>query len=219
MSEETHMLRRLLVLLAAFGLAFAVAIPAGADSGDRAPLTWFFDAPALDLAEPGDVGSPVGTSAITILERDGDELWFRIRSRDLAPGNAYTVWAVVWNDPSECTDPIPGTGSLCGEGDLGNAAAGSTVMWSGLGGVANAGGNLHLRGHLEEGDPPGEVFFGPGLTDAAHAEVHFIVRCHGPASDDPEVLEAQITTFDGACDTYECGDVQASIHVGTANGG
>ena len=211
------MKRRTLVLLMVLGLLIAAVPAASAHGGsDKATLTWFVGAPALGLAEEADVGSPAGNGAHTRLTRGDDTVWAQVHSRNLSPGHAYTVWAIVWNDPGNCGDPIPGTGSLCGEGDLGNVAAGSGAFWSGMSGVANAAGNLNLRGHIHEDVAPGEVLFGELLTDAENAEIHFIVRDHGPASDDPATLEAQLTTVGGGCGDFDCDDPQASIHVGNA---
>ena len=51
-----------------------------------------------------------------------------------------------------------------------------------------------------------------GLTDAAAAEIHLVVRGHGPAAiHDPEMLEAQTSTFMGGCETLGCVDVQFAV--------
>jgi hypothetical protein len=55
-----------------------------------------------------------------------------------------------------------------------------------------------------------------GLTDAASAEIHLVVRSHGSAAlDDPAMLEAQTSTFMGGCETLGCEDVQFAV-VGQA---
>jgi hypothetical protein len=70
---------------------------------------------------------------------------------------------------------------------------------------------------------PGQLVFGSGLTDAKKAEVHLVVRDHGPAL--PGMIEPQVTTFGGGCTPETeptgvgpfgpnaCTDVQFAAHV------
>lgn len=44
------------------------------------------------------------------------------------------------------------------------------------------------------------------------AEIHIVVRGHGPALEDPEDLKAQLTQLNGGCPPNACGNVQASLH-------
>jgi hypothetical protein len=46
-----------------------------------------------------------------------------------------------------------------------------------------------------------------------NAEIHLFVRSHGPASDDPEVMEAQLSQLMGGCDIYGCGVPQYAVLV------
>lgn len=50
-----------------------------------------------------------------------------------------------------------------------------------------------------------------GLVDAEGAEIHFVLQDHGPANEDEEILEQQLTQFMGACNTV-CIDIQFSVH-------
>jgi hypothetical protein len=163
-------------------------------------------APGLLAAEPArftllGTDHSVPGSSVT-LERDSDAVFFDGRARGLEPGFAYTIWAVVFNDPAACS-------AGCEGGDLGEPSA--SILWSGFGGVANPAGKLDFAIVLVEGSPPGQVLFGPGLTDADQAEIHLIVRSHGPASDDPAVLEAQLSSVGGGCDIFACEDVQFAV--------
>lgn len=199
------MKRLLTVILSAVALIVALTAPAQAGGTDNADLHSFAD------------GTLIGSGAHTNLQRDVDGVDLGVHSRSLAPGAAYTVWFVVFNDPSQCeAAPAP-----CGEADAfdeeGNPTpdgpANPSVIWSGVGGVANAAGNLNASGSAGEGlAGSSQILFGDGIVDAEVAELHAILRYHGPASDDPDVLEAQITTFMGGCDVYVCEDVQFSIH-------
>ena len=61
-----------------------------------------------------------------------------------------------------------------------------------------------------EGDTDGALpGMGLGLLDAAAADVHLVVRDHGPAK--PGMIVEQIQTFDDFCNPT-CTDLQMSIH-------
>jgi hypothetical protein len=51
------------------------------------------------------------------------------------------------------------------------------------------------------------------LLNAKRAEIHLVVRSHGPASADPAVLQQQLTTFNGGCPPNTCMNVQAAPHL------
>jgi hypothetical protein len=76
---------------------------------------------------------------------------------------------------------------------------------------------------------PDELAF--GLLEPESAQVFLAIHSHGPASEDPEVLEAQLTSFTGGCDLFlggadgiadgpediptqpgECSTIQVSMH-------
>ncbi|MDG2333826.1 MAG: hypothetical protein P8Q97_06320 [Myxococcota bacterium] len=121
----------------------------------------------------------------------------------LEAGHAYTIWAVIYNSPQDCVDG-------CNEEDF--VLPSSSVIWSGIGFVADEDGEASFKTRLREGSFPGQILFGMGLTDADAAEIHLVVRGHGPAAlDDPAMLEAQISTFMGGCETLECVDVQFAV--------
>ena len=51
-----------------------------------------------------------------------------------------------------------------------------------------------------------------GLLRPSKAEIHLAVRTHGPASGDPNVLQAQLGAFNGGCPPNACMNVQVSVH-------
>jgi hypothetical protein len=135
----------------------------------------------------------------------------------LTPGSTYTMWAVVFNEPDGCVDG-------CDEGDLFNAAAVVDVLYV-AGNIAGGAGTSTFSGRRMAGDNSGSLFAAlgapaPGLVDPIGAEVHLIVRDHGPAV--PGLVPAQIQSFEGGCTpassfglgtgTYACVDVQFSVH-------
>ena len=169
-------------------MSVVMVLPAGAAASEKS------DAQNFDtgVVEPG-----FGT-----LKRNADSVEIDVHLRDLTAGNAVTVWAVIFNTPEGCSDPCDGN-------DVGEAAAGSAVIWSGIGGVVNGGGNFNgfsTIGETPDG-APGQILFGY-LADAEGAEIHFVVQDHGEASDDAATLLAQTTTFMGGCPPNTCVDIQ-----------
>ncbi len=182
------------------------------------------------------------------LLRTDSGISINIVTTDLREGHAYTVWWVVFNNPEACAG-YPGP---CGLADLGDPDVNATVQWGTgdvavgtAGGVAkkvnkkagaSSGVALSLVAHLNEGEttPGGPLFDLPGdddgLEDAFEAEVHAIVRSHGPGV--ANALNDQITSFGGGCvvdvgdelpegvpdeprvpeQVGECGDIQFAVH-------
>lgn len=200
------MTRKLFSVLVILGLAVAmVGAPASARSNDSSDLQWF--GPPM-VPEEG----PVGHGAHTTLGRTVDAISVHVHARHLEPGHVHTVWVVIFNTPDGCAT------SPCGEPDLENLDATPAVIWSGIGGPANGGGQLNGHSYLAEGNPQGyQALFGD-LLDAEGAEIHFVVRSHGPATGDP----AQASTFEAGCTPessfglgdgeFDCFDPQFSIH-------
>lgn len=167
---------------------------------------------------PGTMFPPThgGTSKLI---RHANGVRYNIHTTGL-PQGAYTVWIVTINEPENCaTHP-------CTVADvLGNPDVDATVFWSDGGIVqANGVGNFKARIHkgvLPEGD--GQIGWpGNGLLDPYGAEIHLIVKYHGLASSDPDVLYAQTHTLLGSCEEdanakngslgVQCFDPQFAIH-------
>jgi hypothetical protein len=131
---------------------------------------------------------------------------------DWTTGDASTVWFVVFNNPDECDDGCGEDEVLKAAGELedpGNNAAGVGVHF-GNGHVAGGEG-FHSAARLKEGDMSG-LLFGMGLKDAMTAEVHAVLRSHGPADElTGQQLSAALHSVDGGCEVNICGDAQAAI--------
>ena len=85
---------------------------------------------------------------------------------------------------------------------------------------------MKLDGSLRTGDVPdgaGQVVIGrredgalvplgvvTGLENPHGATIIAIVQDHGTAHEEPDLLERQLTSFDGACDP-ECEDAQIAV--------
>lgn len=120
----------------------------------------------------------------------------------LTPGNAYTLWAVIFNDG----DP---TNEVLFVNKAVRVVAGH---------VADGSGKGTFSGRIKAHDGGGELL--GELTNPVGAEVHLEVRNHGPA--DPAFMPGQIHSFGGGCTPassfgfgdglYVCTDDQVAIH-------
>jgi hypothetical protein len=144
---------------------------------------------------PAVVGASVLTRYNTFVEAT-------VSATGLAASGAYSWWWVVFNQPQFCVDG-------CGLDDLpagatpvsnGDPRVQASLLWGG-GFVANGTGAAEVRALLERNKAPGEVRFGPGLKRPRHAELHIVLRSHGPAVAG-EVAD-QIGSFNGGCTPEE----------------
>lgn len=156
------------------------------------------------------------------LTRNDSGVSATIHTSKLPAGHAVTVWWVVFNHPEHCTH---GSGTaLCGAGDLlllgGDPQVEGTVLYA-AGHVIGGSGVGNYGAHLSVGDTSGVLLgVGPGLTNPQGAEIHLVVRSHGPAI--PELVEEQISTFGAGCNNVPpgtgtpgpntCVDLQFAVH-------
>ncbi|HEX2233304.1 MAG TPA: hypothetical protein VHG69_08065 [Thermoleophilaceae bacterium] len=175
------------------------------------------------------------TGAFSMLNRADDGITTKVRTR-ARPGHAHTLWYVIFNAPENCSD------GACGDDDIfidpsdhsagfnaaQIAATHASVVWGNAGAVANPAGRLKLDGALGTGevpDGPKQVVIGrgadgalvplgviTGLEDPDRAAIIVVLQDHGAAHDDPELLEGQLTSFQGACNPA-CEDTQFAVHV------
>lgn len=133
-----------------------------------------------------------------------------LRTSELEPNAAYTVWWVAFNYPDECAS------SPCGEPDLVDPDV-MTLVTHAAGHVMGANGEGSFAGSLREGavvhNLLGDLGAGPAvgsLVDAQEAEIHLVVRTHGPKNT-PGGVPDQLHTFEVLCGG-SCEDVQFAIH-------
>lgn len=137
----------------------------------------------------------------------------------LSAGHAYTLWWAIFNHPEACS-------AACGEDDVfvdGDPmlgpnfeqieAVGVSVVF-GTGQIVDESGTATFTSQLDAGDVRGEreVVLGPqdgpaGLLEPMTAEVHAIVRSHGPPIQGH--VDEQVGSFGGGC-TPETGGNLAS---------
>ncbi len=198
-----------------FAVAAAAALTlVGTHGVEAAPATqqssavYQFD----DMSEVGKASLKRNGSGVTmnIKTAIGGELddFGVLQGVDWESGDATTVWFVVFNDPSGCVD---GCGGDDVEDAFGDNRADVGVHFA-AGHVAN-GSKFNAAGHLNEGDSSG-LLFGLPLEDATTAEVHLVVRSHGPASTlTGQELAAALHSVDGGCGTNTCGDAQFAVFL------
>jgi len=150
-------------------------------------------------------GDPVGTSRIV---RTDNGISGNIRvhlANDVgsAKGLAVTLWLVFFNNPGACA-----VANVCGDdADFGNPDVKPDVVYGG-GNVVGASENTSIGFHYKKGENTGsisDIFFLPlndegegfGLLNPRGAEVHYVLRFHGPV--DPAAMPEQVKTYGGGC--------------------
>ncbi|MEN8114263.1 MAG: hypothetical protein ABFS21_07730 [Actinomycetota bacterium] len=198
------------MVLMAVMLVAGVAFAAGGTEmtvTDTQSVQWFADG--------------TDTGGYSYLTRTSDELLLSAEAQDLIPGNAYTVWWVVFNNPEACSAPGCSEDDIFGEdGNLnveGVIAAGIAVG-NATANVAKANGTAEFGARLKKGDTMSDhqILFPSGLAGGAlltampgDAEIHLIFQDHGQARGGPELLN-QLTYVETGCTPF-CDDVQFSV--------
>lgn len=165
--------------------------------------------------------------AWSTLRRYENGLAMSLHTSDLVPGDAYTVWWVIFNEPQNCSD------SICNEDDLFVLDENGAIVMDefnqrvmdpealvapqisiqyATGSLIDEDGSGDFAAAVGVGDVPG-IVAGPGLVNPDTAEVHVVVRTHGPKVD--ALFTDQILTFGGGCepaDAPPCADIQFAVH-------
>lgn len=169
------------------------------------------------------------------LIRTSDGLRTRTHTADLDHRHVMTLWWVIFNNPEYCEH---GEGDLaCGELDLFDGPDGPTGVEPscvfGDGSIVGGNGQARFHDRLEVGEGRDSCidFFvaavpeldgrDHGLTDPSGAEVHLVIRSHGPLI--PGKVAEQRSTFAGGCEDFldpgathrlepgECSDLQLAL--------
>ncbi len=145
-----------------------------------------------DLILISDLTTKRGTGSLTRLPH-GINTHITVDAGVIPAGDVVTLWGVIFNNPAACAiDP-------CDFPDVENPAVEGSLVWLGSG-IAGKGSTLYT-GQVMVGDGSGDILdlfgipSGPGLLNAAGAEIHVVVRTHGPAINGD--LQAQRKTFLG----------------------
>ncbi|MFC1796602.1 hypothetical protein ACFL1V_05850 [Pseudomonadota bacterium] len=206
-----------------FTVSFAVVVHAAPAAVDETAVGWWWGEGPTGSAKIVRTNKGISGSLSTDMSN----------SVGSVEGLAVTVWLIIFNDPGECaTTP-------CSEADLFNP----DVMPDAIYGAGNIIDNSEVASfgfHLKAGDNSGSIadLFGMptdggepfGLIYPRGAEVHYVLRLHGPMI--PMEMPAQIKTYEGGCVDFapfgypppanegelklgwgECQDVQAAINL------
>lgn len=115
-----------------------------------------------------------------------------LKTAELEPGIAVTVWWVIFNQPENC-EGYPDT--PCGLGDLENPDVVAEITYA-TGAVIGSNGKANFKADLAVGHTDQE-WFGNGFTNPTSAEIHTIVHTHGQVI--AELEDNMISTFRGGC--------------------
>ncbi len=158
--------------------------------------------PQVSVADVAIFPAGATVAGASILTRYNTYVDGTISTSGLTPNGAYSFWIVVFNNPEFCVggcqgDDFPPDGLPAGTGD---PRVRASVLWGG-GFIANGAGAAQVEFHLDRGRAPGEVRFGPRLRRPRHADIHIVLRSHGPAV--AGEAADQIGRFDGGCTPEE----------------
>ena len=200
----------------------AAAVTAGLAGATGAEYT-DSSSPVQAFADPD---TPLGDSTV---RRTADGVLATFQAGGVEPGQAITLWWVVFNQPENCSAPGCGPDDIFVGGDPAaeldaDAIANADIVASyAAGTVSSTDGTVSMASRLTAGEPGAGVIFGDGavLEDAAAAEIHLVTRSHGPAVTGRVV--DQTTSFEGGCESMlnppesadaegECVDIQYSVH-------
>lgn len=155
------------------------------------------------------------------LKSSANDVWVTVHASELDPHTVYTLWAVVFNNPSECTTDSASL-TRCGLPDLmaiPNPAEASAFIVGGL--LTGDDGIANIQAHIQSGPLPEgtAVLTGvggandngvvPGLREGNGllAEIHFVLRTHGSAI--VGRVAEQISMGNGGCPPNECANQQS----------
>lgn len=162
-------------------------------------------------------GTAVIPAAGSTVSRNNSGAYWNISTSSLTPGEVVTLWVAIFNNPEYCDQTVPG----CAPPDMNNPAVNGSLQYAG-GAIVGLNGRADFSGFLRVGDNTGYYLLpmfpnmpnpAPGLVNAKGADIHLVIRRHGPASSDPAILQAQLSSFPGGCEVMgACANIQASIH-------
>lgn len=181
-------MRQVFVMMVAVATALAMAGVATAESSTRRDSTavmWHGQAVSFEGIPAGPVE---GASASLVATASGATA--RVQTRDLEPGNAYTLWFVLINNPDQCAS------HPCTARDIFTNPAADAQVTYGAGHVVGASGVATFSTHLDAGPVEGWL---PdrSLHNPLGAEYHFVVNDHGPTLADH--MPGMIRTYRGGC--------------------
>jgi hypothetical protein len=170
---------------------------------DTQSVLWFADA--------------TDTGGLSHLTRTGNMILVTVEAEGLVPGDAVTLWWVVFNNPAGCSSGTCGDDEFePGNEDLLEDA--EVAVGNASGNVVKSDGTLEFGGALRKNTMDDhQILFGAGFAspylltvDPDDAEVHIVGQTHGQGRGGKKLRE-QLTYFEANC-TPSCADVQFAVH-------
>lgn len=169
-------------------MAAVVAIATQA-SAEQIANANFYSQEVKTHPSQGDVRVIEGAKATLLTTAEG--VWGSLETRELTPGNAYTLWFVAINEPEGCEN------TPCDSSDvLERSDSTKSDVGYGDGLIAGPEGTGQFVAYQPVGDLP-QAWIGHGLQAAERAEIHLVVHDHGPLIDGME--QNMIATYRGGC--------------------
>jgi hypothetical protein len=149
-------------------------------------------------------GDPAGTSRIVRTDNgiSGSISVHLGNESGSVKGLAVTLWIVIFNYPEEC-----GTPNMCLDPDFANPDVMVDVVYGG-GNIVGDSERANIGFRYKAGENTGSIadLFGLhlndedegfGLLNPRGAEVHYVIRFHGPVN--PAAMSEQIHSYGGGC--------------------
>ncbi|MDH3640820.1 MAG: hypothetical protein OES38_01925 [Gammaproteobacteria bacterium] len=192
-----------------FGVFTMVALSAFADGRHHGPKV----RESVEVSDLFAWGSTDKVNGAVTLIRDfrGRAVNVTVTTSAAAPDSANSIWVAVFNFPRFCI-----VAYRCSTMDIGSderdPRAQPSVFWGG-GFLADSYGNANTSFRLVPGRTKREVFAGSdaGLINLRGAEIHVVLRTHGPAGVAGPVAD-QIGTAAEACPMSGCVNEFFSLH-------
>jgi hypothetical protein len=160
-------------------------------------------------------GGMIVDGASSILMRTDNGVLMKIHTSGLDPHAVHTVWWVIFNNPEHCVGG-------CGPDDATRPAVNASVFYA-AGTISGGSGRATFAAHLRPGYP-GPVdgvsvidVDGPGLLYPRTAEIHLVIRTHGPPI--PGIVSGMLHSFNVGCPgspvdpgPNTCMNVQVAMH-------
>jgi hypothetical protein len=202
-------IRSILIALLAIGGSNAFAD----DKGGKGGWTSLQSAEMFEFPTGEPLPPPPPVKGGGTLLRSKDAVEARLSTMGLDPGTAYTVWWVIFNKPSKCSED-------CGDDDFypyGIEQAEISVVYAN-GFVTGTDGVANVTAHLNAGKVPagwgvnlgwkGDKKSGLKKGNGNKAELHMVVRSHGKA--EAGNVGFRTSNFESSCDA-RCPDQQFII--------